>query len=107
MELSYVQTVKSSDYWSAKGYGAVFVKGAENIKEVYNALVEQDDYWETESGVNNLIKVLPENADPRELRKDIQYVSKQEIDDVESLEKKLKEKGIDIFIIWEPEQEWN
>ncbi len=104
MELVYQEVLKSSGYWNEKGYGAIFVAKEEDIKPVYEALVAQDDYWESDSGKSNLIHVLPEldgKSNPAKiLRRFSEYIGKKDIYDLDKFVNDLKEKGIDIFIMW-------
>jgi len=93
----YCSTYISSITWFSKGYGAVFVDKEENIKAVYDALVAQDDYWKTDSGINENIKVFPVNATISYIRSNLEY-TETDIYDGALLIKELREKGIEIFI---------
>ena len=53
------QTVQCHEGWTAKREGVVFVQSEQNIEPVWEALCEQDDYWES---YKNLIKVAPKEV---------------------------------------------
>jgi len=96
--------IESSTYWYAKGHGVIFVDKQENIKPVLDYLIEQDDYWESHSGI---IKVIPkfENNEVENLgglKSEMQYVGKTDIYDTAQLFSFCKEKGIGILIFSEP-----
>ena len=106
MELSYTATVQSTTTWYSKGYGAVFVKEEKDIPKVYELLVEQDDYWAGyDDNSSDLIRLLPENPDPRKLTSS--YIGKRDIYDLPELYKKLEELGIDVFITWRMSEEYD
>ncbi len=96
--MEIIQKIKSSNNWYYKGYGVVFVDKQENIKAVYDLLVEQDSYWEREDEINELIKVVPENFAMNKVLTEIEYTYKMNIYDVIGLIVKAKMLGIDIFV---------
>lgn len=84
------------EQWEAKQQGVVFVSKAEDIEPVWEALCEQDDYWES---YKNLIKVAPTEINQvYELQKYCEYCGKTDIYDVKELKTKLAKQGIEIIL---------
>lgn len=82
--------------WESKQQGVVFVQKESDIEAVWEALCEQDDYWES---YKNLIKVGPTEVNSKyELEKYCEYCGKTDIYNVPELITKLREQGIEIFL---------
>lgn len=90
------QILTGHESWEAKQEGVVFVQKREDIEPVWEALCEQDDYWES---YKNLIKVGPTEINHvYDLKKYCEYCGKTDIYDVAKLKQKLSENGIEIFL---------
>tara|TARA_R110000868_G_scaffold76573_2_gene220074 strand:- start:14935 stop:15261 length:327 start_codon:yes stop_codon:yes gene_type:complete len=86
--------MRLDEEWHANWYGVVLVEKEEHIQPVYEALCEQDDYWD---GRIHLIKVAPKEIDSTsDLTHMCDYVGKTDIYDIPTLQAKLKEQGIDV-----------
>lgn len=85
--------------WDTKVDGVVLVEKEEDIEPLYKLLVEQDDYWE---GRKNLIKVAPKEIEhEQELDHLCEYVGKTDIYNLEELQEKIP------FIIYQRvERSW-
>lgn len=97
------QFITGYQSWESKCQGVVFVAKEEDVEPVWEALCEQDDYWES---YKNLIKVGPTEIDSiYNLRKYCEYCGKTDIYNVSELIKKLREKEIEIFLFQYREDE--
>ncbi len=101
MKIEYIKKIvlESSKHWESKGYGAIFVEKEENIRPVYDYLVNQDNYWERNTDKNELIKIFPEKISKETLDSECLYVGKTDIDDIEAFVKAMEEKNINVFIL--------
>lgn len=89
--------------WEAKRQGVVFVEKEEDIEPVWEALRDQDDYWES---YKNLIKVAPTEINQvTDLQRYCEYCGKTDIYKVSELKSKLGEKGIEIILFQYREDE--
>jgi hypothetical protein len=88
-------------HWNTKSYGVIYVRKEADKEILFNALVEQDDYWED---AIDLIKVLPNDITGFRASRYTEYVGKRDIYDVTKLKSDMLEIGVE-FIIYQ--EEWN
>jgi hypothetical protein len=88
-------------HWNTKSYGVIYVRKEADKEILFNALVEQDDYWED---AIDLIKVLPNDITGFRASRYTEYVGKRDIYDVTKLKSDMLEMGVE-FIIYQ--EEWN
>lgn len=82
--------------WEPKRQGVVFVAKEEDIEPVWEALCEQDDYWES---YKHVIKVAPTEIDSiSDICWLCEYCGKTDIYNVPKLKAKLAERGIEIIL---------
>lgn len=86
-------------YWNSKCYSVIFVRKEADKEILFNALVEQDDYWEDSFG---LIKVIPSDLTGFRPSRYTQYAGKIDIYDVDKLKSDMLELGVE-FIIYQEE----
>lgn len=82
--------------WGTKCQGVILVQKEEDIKPLFEALVEQDEYWED---YMNLIKIAPNEINEiSDLNNLCEYVGKTDIYQFETFKKKMTEKGIEFLV---------
>lgn len=89
--------LECAEYWQRKAYGVVLVQKESDIEPLFQALCEQDDYWES---YKNLIKVAPDEVINDNIDLMCEYCGKCDIYDVKELKEKMSKFGIE-FILYQ------
>ena len=98
MKIQYVpKFLECQESWSAKTYGVILVNTEDEITPLFNALCEQDDYWED---YKKLIKVAPKVVDGNNIDLMCEWCGKTDIYDVAALKQKMAKIGI-YFILYQ------
>jgi len=81
--------VQCFEYWHSKKPSVILVETEEVKEKLFNALVEQDDYWMS-LNKKHLIKIAPkEIKDLRDLDDMCEYGGKTDIYDIDVLKEKF------------------
>ena len=79
--------VECQNSWDPKCYGVIFVNEESHITPLFEALVEQDDYWENHK---HLIQVAPKTINHiTDLDGYTEYCGKTDIYNISALKEKL------------------